>query len=154
VVDKLVYGDIYDVVDGNMSDSNVGGRRGRNIRDNLFIINGVINYAIKENIEIDINLYEIAKCFDAMWYQETMNDMWDVGVQDDKFALMAKMNQKCNIAVKTPAGISERFIATEIEMQGTVVGPIKACVQVGTMGRDCLYGEGCSCIREVFIYPP
>ena len=23
-----------------------------------------------------------------MWYQETMNDMWDVGIQDDKFALM------------------------------------------------------------------
>ena len=38
VIDKLVYGDIYDVVDGNMSDSNVGPRSGRNIRVNLFII--------------------------------------------------------------------------------------------------------------------
>ena len=41
IIDKLVYNDYYDLVDGNMSDSNVGGRRGRNIRDNLFIINGV-----------------------------------------------------------------------------------------------------------------
>jgi hypothetical protein len=53
----------------------------------IIIINGVINYAIKENIDIDISLYDTAKCFDAMWYQETMNDMWDVGVKDDKFAL-------------------------------------------------------------------
>ena len=91
IIDKLIYYDIYDVVDHNMSDSNVGGRKGRNIRDNLFILNGIINYAIKENIDIDINLYDIEKCFDAMWYQETMNDMWDVGVQDDKFKLMAKI---------------------------------------------------------------
>ena len=118
-IDKLIYNDIYPVVDRNMSDSNVGGRRGRNIRDNLFIINGVINYALKENIDIDINLYDIAKCFDAMWYEETMNDLWDVGVHDDKFALMARMNKVCNIAVKTPAGITERFVANEIEMQGT-----------------------------------
>ena len=41
-----------------------------------------------------MNLYDIAKCFDAMWYQETMNDMCDVGVQDDKFTLMARMNKK------------------------------------------------------------
>ena len=155
VIDKLVYEDIYDVVDGNMSDSNVGGRRGRNIRDNLFIINGVINYAIKENIDIDISLYDIAKCFDAMWYQETMNDLWDVGVKDDKFALLAKMNKKCNIAVKTPAGISDRFIATEIEMQGTVVGPLKACVQVDTLGRESyMYGEGLFIYKGGVYLPP
>ena len=34
IIDKLIYFDSYDTVDGNMSDSNVGGRKGRNIRDN------------------------------------------------------------------------------------------------------------------------
>ena len=110
IIDKLVYGDIYDIVDNNMSDSNVGGRKRRNIIDNTFIINGIINYAIKEKIDIDITLYDIMKCIDAMWYQETMNDMWGVGVKDNKFALMAKMNKECNIAVKTPVGITERFV--------------------------------------------
>ena len=86
-MDKLVYNDI------------VGGRRGRNIRDNPFIINGVINYALKENIAIDIDLHDIEKWFDAMWWQETMNNMWDVGVQDNKFAMMAKMNQECRSVI-------------------------------------------------------
>ena len=62
LIDKLIYNDIYDVVDSRMSDSNVGGRRGRNIRDNLFMINGIINYAIQEQIDIDINLYDLKKC--------------------------------------------------------------------------------------------
>ena len=155
IIDKLIYHDIYDTVDGNMSDSNVGGRKGRNIRDNLFIINGVINYAIKEQIEVDTNLYDISKCFDAMWYQETMNDMWDVGIQDDKFALMAKMNEKCNIAIKTPVGITERFEATEIEMQGTVPGPLKACVQVDTLGRDSyMYSEALFVYKGCVFVPP
>ena len=31
------------------------------ISDNLFIVNGIINFARKENLEVDINLYDIEK---------------------------------------------------------------------------------------------
>ena len=50
---------------------------------------------------------------------------------------MSKMNEKCEIAIKTPAGVTERFSLEEIEMQGTVAGPIKATVQIDSLGRDC-----------------
>ena len=46
VIDKLLYQDIYDTVDNNLSCSNAGGRRGRGIRDQLFIIQGIINEVI------------------------------------------------------------------------------------------------------------
>ena len=42
-LDKLLYNDIYDEVDSNLSSCNAGGRRGRSIRDQLFIIYGIIN---------------------------------------------------------------------------------------------------------------
>ena len=45
-----------------------------------------------------------------------------------KNLFMSKMNEKCEIAIKTPAGVTERFSLEEIEMQGTVAGPIKATV--------------------------
>ena len=83
---------------------------------NLFIVYGIINYALKEEMDIDMNLYDLEKWFDSMWYQETMNDLWDVGVKDDKFTLISKMNKTCQIAVKTPVGISERFTMEEIEI--------------------------------------
>ena len=85
IIDNLMYNDFYDIIDQNMSDSNVGGRKERNIRDNLFIVYGVINYALQNNIEVDLNLYDLAKCFDSMWYQETLNDLWDSGVTDDNW---------------------------------------------------------------------
>ena len=33
IIEKLVYDEVYDMIDSTMSDSNVGGRRKRNIRD-------------------------------------------------------------------------------------------------------------------------
>ena len=64
----------------------------------------------------DMTLYDLAKCFDSMWFHETMNDLWDSGVRDDKFAMISKMNTNFNIAVKTPVGITDRFQLKEIEI--------------------------------------
>ena len=55
---KLVYGDKYEMVDKNMSDSNVGARKSKNIRNHIFVLNGVINDVIRnpgrEAIDIEI----------------------------------------------------------------------------------------------------
>ena len=150
-----MYNDFYDTIDKNLSDSNVGGRKNRNIRDNLFIVYGIINNAIQNNLEVDLNFYDVAKCFDAQWHAETMNDMWNVGVNNDKFSLMSKLNKKCNIAIKTPAGMTERFSLEEIEMQGTVTGPIKATVQIDSLGRDCyVRREGIYTYNDCVSVPP
>ena len=109
IIEKLIYQDIYDIIDEGMSDSNVGGRRGRNIRDNLLVIYAAINEAIKTKKPMDIQLYDLAKCFDAMWAEESMNDFYDAGVKNDKFALVSLMNNECQVKVKTPVGDTERF---------------------------------------------
>ena len=82
-----------------MSYSNVGGRKGRNIRAHLLVIYGLI----------DIQLYDIQKCFDEMGYEESHNDLWDVGVKDDKFALIAKLGENAEVVVKTPCGVTDQF---------------------------------------------
>ena len=43
ILDKLLYNDNYDSIDQNMSESNIGARKRRNIRDHLFVIYGIIN---------------------------------------------------------------------------------------------------------------
>ena len=155
IIDNLVYNDYYDCIDNSMSDSNVGGRRDRNIRDNLYIVYGIINFALRENIEMEVNLYDLEKCFDSMWYEETMNDLWDAGVQDDKFALVAKMNQNCQIAVKPPLGITDTFILEKIEMQGTKFSNIKCSVQIDTLGKECYSsGEGLFLYKNCVYVPP
>ena len=87
IIEKLIYEDEYENIDDSMSDSNVGGRKGHNIRDNLFVVYAVINEALRKKKSVDIQFYDIAKCFDTMWTEETMNDYYDAGVQNYKFAL-------------------------------------------------------------------
>ena len=77
-----------------MSDSNVGGRKERNIRDNLFVLYAIINEAVRKKTDIDIQFFDIMKCFDSMWKEETMNDYFDAGIKDDRFALIALLNKK------------------------------------------------------------
>jgi hypothetical protein len=123
-----------------MSDSNVGGRSNRSIRDNLFVLSAVINDALGyQQIEIDIQFYDLAQAFDSMWYQETMNDMWDSMVtRDDKFALISEMNREVDLFVKTPVGDTEVFTMKEIEQQGTGLGPIKCSNQMDSISKECI----------------
>ena len=43
ILDSLIYQEKYPLVDENMSDSNIGARKDKNIRNHLFIVYGVIN---------------------------------------------------------------------------------------------------------------
>ena len=122
-----------------MSFSNVGGRRKRNIRDHLFVVYAAMNDVVNGNgSSFDIQGYDVTKCFDEMWYEDTMNDLWDVSVNNDKFALISKLDEKCKIVVKTPVGVTEMFELERIVLQGSVFGPIKCSVQMDTLGRKSL----------------
>ena len=142
ILDKLIYNDIYDKVDSSMSFSNIGARRNRNIRDHLFVINGVLNDVQQNknnNSGVDVGIYDIEKCFDKMCYAETSNDLYKAGVKDDKFIMVTNSNKECQVAVKTPwGGLTDRITLSEIEMQGTVLSNIKCSVQIDSLGKDCI----------------
>ena len=135
IIEKLVYSDIYDVVDSNMSDSNVGARKNRSIRDNLFVLYAVRNEAVVKNKPVDLHFMDLSKCFDSLWTEETMNDLYDLGVKDDKFALISGLNDYCRVTIKTPVGQTEEFSLEKIEMQGTVNAPLKCTGQMDSLGR-------------------
>ena len=123
---------------------------------NLFVIYGVINDVINgSSTPIDIQSIDIHKCFDEMWYHETHNDMFDVKVQDDKFSLIAKMDETAQVVVKTPCGLTDEFTLEKIIMQGSVFGPIKSTIQIDTLGRDCQsYNKGMFRYKNVLNLTP
>ena len=84
------------------------------------------------------------------------NDLFQAGVDDDKFVLLANSNRKCQVAVKTPWGsITERIVLENIEMQGTVPAPLKASVQLDTLGKECLENnEGLFKYKDCVNLPP
>ena len=136
---KLIYQDKYDIIDENMSDSNVGARRKKSIRNHLFILNGIINDVVNSKKKcIDILIVDYKQCFDAMWLDECINDLFKAGLQDDHLALIYKANSENQVAVKTPFGKTGREMVEKIVLQGEVFGPLECSVSIDSFGKECL----------------
>ena len=120
ILDRLIYNDMYEIMDSNLSDCNVGNRKRRNIRDNLFVLNATLN-ATKRKTEDPIDIvYDVKKCFETMWASEALNDAYELGFTNDKLPLVHLKNKYASIAIKSSTGISQRADIKDVIMQGTV----------------------------------
>ena len=126
VLMRLIYLDYYRQLDKSLSDSQVGGRKAKNVRNHIWIVNGIISDVLssKSKKPVDILIYDYKQCFDSLWLKECMNDLYSAGMNDDKFALLYNANTKVDIAVKTPVGKTERQPIKNVIAQGDVFGPM------------------------------
>ena len=135
-MDRLIYNDEYTNIDNHVSDSNVGARKARNIRDNIFVTNAIMNFVIKGKEEaVDIQVYDVDKCFDSLWLQECINDIYEAGLQNDKLPLLFLENCNAKVAVKTSHGISSRVDIKNIIMQGSVWGSLFCTATMDKLGQ-------------------
>ena len=108
ILDKLIYDEEYNNIDDNLTNCNVGSRKGRNVRDNLFVINAIMNQSKQNTKEAaDIGVYDVYKCFDSLWLEECVNDLYEAGFKNDKLNLIYLSNKTARIVVKTSSGVSE-----------------------------------------------
>ena len=142
ILDSLIYEDKYQVLDMNMSNSNVGARKQRNIRDHLFVVHGIMNSILNgEAAPIDIQIYDVEKCFDALWLEDCMLDMFDTlpaEERDDKLALVYEMNKENYVVVNTAVGLTDRVMLPTLVMQGGKWGPLKCSITMDKIGRKCV----------------
>ena len=136
ILDCLIYNDEYEKIDVKLTDSNVGARKKRNIRDNLFVVNAITNSVVNGKEDpVDIQLFDVEKCFDALWLDECINDIYEAGLNNDKLVLLYLENQTANFAVKTAEGKTERTSIKNIIMQGTVWGSFLCTVTMDKIGK-------------------
>ena len=55
-MNRLIFIDEYGTIDENLTNYNVGGRKQQNIRDNLFVINALLN-ASKRGLDEALNIF-------------------------------------------------------------------------------------------------
>ena len=141
IIMKMILKDEYEKVDAFMSDANAGGRKGRRVQDHLFIINGIIfeHAKNKSSKPISIGIYDCEQCFDLLWQDEVINNLYDAGLRNDKLALLQKINHKNRLAIKTHDGSSQRKDVEYILCQGDSWGPIECSLQVDKIGKEILH---------------
>ena len=100
----------------------------QNIRNHLFIIYGIVNSVFNGGEDpVDLQIYDIEKAFDALWLEDSMNNMVDtlpLDSQDDKIALIYEGNRYNQVAVNTAVGQTDRRNILEIVTQGGTWGPM------------------------------
>ena len=137
---KLLYNDNRKIIDENMSDSQVGARRNKNIRNHTWVLNGVINEVLKSknNPPLDVQIVDVKQCFDGLWPEECMNDLFQYGIKNYALPLLYDGCSDIEIKVKTPVGITHAAKIDNTVMQGDVWGSPACAVSIDSIGKECL----------------
>ena len=66
-LENMLFNNFYTDLDKNMSESNLGSRKKRNLKDHLLIMNGVINSVINGKEEcVNIQIFDLEKSFNSL----------------------------------------------------------------------------------------
>ena len=135
---RLIYNSKYDIIDKNMSDSQMGARKGKGCKSNIWMVNGIIHETLrgKNKKPVLFQIYDYAQMFDSMHLEEAINDIYDVGLTDENLALIHKANEKVHMSVKTTGGLTRRQIITDSVLQGDTWGSMLASVQADAIAKD------------------
>ena len=99
-------------------------------------MNGVIHYVLanKKATPIYVKVVDFKQCFDTLWLEECMNNLFEAGIDDDNLAMIYEANRNINVAVSTPNGLTTRDNIERIVLQVDVFGPLECSVQIDTFG--------------------
>ena len=142
ILDKLIYLEKHDDIDSQMSDSNIGARKGRQVKDHLFLVHGIVNEVIKtKDRAIDIQIYDLKEAFDSLWLEDCLSDLYDSlsdPNKDEKIALLYKSSINNLVSVKTAHGLTQRKNINNLVQQGGTWGPLLCSNSIDKVGRNLL----------------
>ena len=95
----------------------------RGIVDNLLTVNSWVAEKKAKKSDGYLLFADLEKCFDKLWLQDCIKEVYEAGMPIPEATYILKMNQDVKATVDTPFGMSESFEAKEIVRQGTVWGP-------------------------------
>ena len=90
---------------------------------------------------IDIVFTDIKQCFDSLWLDEVINDIYTSGVQNRHLNLLYSGNKRTSMCIDTNFGRSDREELYNVVMQGSVTGGILCSNQISKFCNR-LYAEG------------
>ena len=89
ILDRLIYNSSYETIDSNLTDGNVGAQKRRCCRDNMFVLSAVNNSILRGQSEpIQLQVTDVKTCFDNIWFQSSINALYEYGLRNDMLSLM------------------------------------------------------------------
>ena len=112
-----------------------------NVRNHIWVLNSVIQDVLKrkEAEPIDVQIVDIKQCFDALWPEECLSDLFQYGIQDHTINILYNSSLNTQLAIRTPVGLTERKnVNKKTVMQGDVWAPSLCATSIDFIGKECL----------------
>ena len=136
ILDRLLYIDSYETIDSNLTDGNVGARKERSVRDNIFVISAITNSVLNgASRPIQVEVMDVIKCYDKLWLEASINALYEAGLKNYQLNLLYLENKTAQIAVKINNNVSKRIPVKHVVMQGSVWGGLKCTTQLDTLNK-------------------
>ena len=139
ILDRMIYNDNYWVIDKNLTDGNVGARKDRNVRDNIFVMNAISNSVINGQMPpIQISVTDVKKCFDKLWLQSTINALYEAGLTNHTLNILYAENKNAKVSIKINGKLTKRVPVRDVVMQGSVWGSMKCTTTMDKLNKTML----------------
>ena len=139
ILDRLMYNDSYTTIDANLTDGNVGARKSRGCRDNMFVLSAVSNSVIRgQSKPIQAQIMDAETCFDKLWLQSCINALFEAGLDNDQLNLLYIENKEAEVAVKVNNKLTERKTIKDVIMQGTVWSSLKCTAVMDKLNKHMM----------------
>ena len=137
LVSKLFEKILYTKSEGSMKvpECQNGGKKGRSAIDNIIIIMSIMDNNRRLGQRTYLIFADAEKCFDKLWLQDCLIDMYEIGMREKEISIIYKMNQITRVTVNTPMGITNEFEVCEVVKQGTIFAPTLCCSNTGKINQ-------------------
>ena len=136
------------MIDENLTDGSVGCRKSRGARDNIFVISAIISSVLKSKLRpIQVQVIDVITCFDKLWFEACVDNLYEAGVNNDKLNLLFIENRNADVEVKINNKVSKRMNVKNVVMQGSVWGGLMCTNQMDILNKTMKE-------KEYFNTPP
>ena len=143
IIMRLLFNSESHMINDNMSDSNIGGRKQKSCINHIWALNSIVHEQLssKKYNPVVLQQYDYQQMFDSMHLKEACADLYDIGLTSDKLSLVYNANRNIKVRVKTPSGVTNEMTMDEIVMQGDTWASTMASVQCDAFGKELLEEE-------------
>ena len=138
-----------------VSPMQTGGVTGKSTIDNTMVMLAVVERNNYLNKPTFLTFADVQKCFDKLWLEDGVRELWRNGMKARDCVAIKKMNEVAEATIETPLGRTEMIKLENTVRQGTVNGPpICAAVMdtINEIGYDTITHYGPSLVIKTLAY--
>ena len=100
-----------------LSPMQTGGIKNRSTIDNIMVLLAIIERNTYLNKSTYLTFADAEKCFDKLWLEDGIKDLWTSGMKTRDYMAIKRMNETAKAIIETPIGMTEEILLKNLVRQ-------------------------------------